>query len=206
MSKKKTHITIEVPDSTGKGGTSTTGNSVHALMGSDANRKMLSSLVQENSTDIEEMLLRLWVICKIYNGDDEVTDLFKDFCTETSLFILTKFNGSKGPWIFLSPTVHGLLHHASELIESNDGFGLQEYSESGLEANNKFLRFYRTFLARKNGQVQNLTDVFNRLWLKSDPCIKAASVVKKSKTHVERKYDGPMTKEEYYMDILTHQE
>ena len=75
-----------------------------------------------------------------------------------------------------------------------------------MEANNKFLRFYRTFLARKNGQVQNLTDVFNRLWLKSDPCIKAASVVKKSKTHVERKYDGPMTKEEYYMDILTHQE
>ena len=59
--KEKTNITIEVPDSTGKGGTSTTGNAVHALMASDTNRKMLSSLVK----DMEELLLRLWVISKI---------------------------------------------------------------------------------------------------------------------------------------------
>ena len=201
--KEKTNITIEVPDSTGKGGTSTTGNAVHALMASDTNRKMLSSLVKDNSDDMEELLLRLWVICKIYNGDDQVTHSFKHFCTETSLFILTKFNRDKGPWIFLSPTVHGLLHHAPELIESNNGFGLQEFSESGLEANNKFLRFYRTFLARKNGQVQNLTDVFNRLWLKSDPCIKAASIKNDSRANIEKKYEGPMTKEEYYIDLLT---
>ena len=59
---------------------------------------MLSSLIKkEYSQDMEEVLLRLWVICKIYNGDNEVTDEFKSFCTETSIMILTKFNGNKGP-------------------------------------------------------------------------------------------------------------
>ena len=78
--KEKTHITIKVPDSTGKGGTSTPGNAVYSLMGNASNRKLLSSLVsEEQSADMEEILLRLWVICKIYTGDDQVSDDFKSY-------------------------------------------------------------------------------------------------------------------------------
>ena len=134
-----------------------------------------------------------------------VTQQLKPFYTETSIMILTQFNESSRPWIFLSPTVHGLLHHSAELIASNDGFGLLEYSESGLEANNKFLRFYRTFLARKTGQVQNLTDVFTRMWLKSDPCIKAASIKTQTKRKTQKTNELPLSKEQQYMNILIQQ-
>ena len=43
--------------------------------------------------------------------------------------------------------------------------------ESGLENNNKYLRFYRTSLARKTNQQTNLEDCITRLWLRSDPTI-----------------------------------
>ena len=68
-----------------------------------------------------------------------------------------------------------MLHAYSwELIESNNNRGLGEYSESGLEHNNKFLRFFRVNLARKTSQVTNLHDCIDRLWLKSDPGIRDA--------------------------------
>ena len=64
-----------------------------------------------------------------------------------------------------------LLAYSWELIEINGNCGLGEYSETGLENNNKYLRFYRQYLARKISQESNLTDCLNRFWLKSDPCI-----------------------------------
>ena len=60
------------------------------------------------------------------------------------------------------------------LIEINGNCGLGEYSETGLENNNKYLRVFRQHLARKNSQESNLTDCLNRFWLKSDPCIRNA--------------------------------
>ena len=45
------------------------------------------------------------------------------------------------------------------------------FTESGIEANNKFLRQYRINKVRKNNQVDNLTDCINPLWDKSDPSI-----------------------------------
>ena len=68
--------------------------------------------------------------------------------------------------------MHALLAHSWELIANNDGKGLGEFSESGLENNNKYLRFYRTSLARKNSQQSNLEDCITRLWLRSDPTIR----------------------------------
>ena len=59
-----------------------------------------------------------------------------------------------------------------------------EYTEGGLENSNKFLRFYRTHLARKVHQTANLNDCLSRLWLNSDPKIRdAAPKPKCSKCH-----------------------
>ena len=58
---------------TGKGGTSTTGNSVSTILGDDKNRKLLSSLVPEHYREtMDDVLLRLWLIMKLYNSNDEV--------------------------------------------------------------------------------------------------------------------------------------
>ena len=84
-----THITIEVPDPTGKGGTSTNGNTVSNILGIDKNRKVLSYLVPEHYRDaMDDVILRLWMIMKIYNSNDEVNDYFDEFCRDTCMFHL----------------------------------------------------------------------------------------------------------------------
>ena len=45
--KERTNISVDMPDSTGKGGTSTTGNVVHELMSREKNIEVLVSLVPE---------------------------------------------------------------------------------------------------------------------------------------------------------------
>ena len=87
---------------------------------------------------------------------------YKDFCTETYLLI------KEVDWIVIAPTIHMILAHSAELILDNKCYGLLNFSESGIEANNKFLRQYRVNYSRKTNQYDNLTDCINRLWDKSD--------------------------------------
>ena len=78
------------------------------------------------------------------------------------------------------------LAHAWEIIDMNNTYGLGDYSESGLEHNHKFLRFFRSCLARKYSQEANLKDCINRFWLKSDPGVRNNSNKKQcSKCGVE---------------------
>ena len=46
------------------------------------------------------------------------------------------------------------------------------YSESGLEHNNKYLRYARINLSRKQDQDLNMEDCITRLWLQSEPSIR----------------------------------
>ena len=53
------------------------------------------------------------------------------FTTEISLLIAEKL-----PWVEITPTLHGLLHHSSELIHLNGGWSIGTFSEEALERNN----------------------------------------------------------------------
>ena len=134
-----------------------------------------------------ELLTRLWVAMKVYTSKDQLIDVeeYKEFCRQTIKLIWSKFNnahdGAYPHWIKISPTVHGLLAHSWELIENNDRYGLGEFSEAGLEHNNKFLRLYRRTLARKRSQKTNLEDCITRLWMRSDPMVRAAAPTKTCK-------------------------
>ena len=140
--KEKVHIIIEVPDVAGKGGTATNGNTICKLLSKDENRQLLASLVPPPYRDtMEDILLRMWLIMKIYNSNEEVAEYFAEFCKETCLLILTSFNNNQQLWIYLNPTVHGLFHHTWELIHANINIGLQKFSESSIEGNMKFIRF-----------------------------------------------------------------
>ena len=104
---------------------------------------------------------------------------------ETKKLILTYFNEINGnSCIYLTPTVHGILEHAPELIEANESKGLGDYSESGLECNNKILQLVKIAQSRKCNQFDNLTDCINRLWVRSDIRIRNAVPPKKK---LERK-------------------
>ena len=70
------------------------------------------------------------------------------FCNETTIKLVENLNDTnKVKWIKLTPSLHGLLAHSAELICFNEGQGLGNRSEQGIENNNKFLRFYRRNLA-----------------------------------------------------------
>jgi len=68
-------------------------------------------------------------------------------------------------------TVHSLVFNSAELIYQNNSVGLGELSEEALESANKDIRNFREFLSRKCGHLENITDVFNRLFIRSDPVI-----------------------------------
>ena len=69
-----------------------------------------------------------------------------------------------------SPSLHKILAHSTELIrDSNDEYGLKEYSKEAVKACNKLIRRYPEHLSRKNSSYLNIRDVFVRLLSQSDP-------------------------------------
>ena len=165
--KAETSICLEKPDPTGHGGTTTTGNVVKVMLNTN-HRKLLTAGItnSELKVKVDEIILNMAVILTIINSDMKVKIAeYTEFCRETHLLVRSI------DWIEFSPSAHSVLAHSSELIEGNNGRGLLNFSECGLEANNKFLRQYRINHARKTSQFDNLTDCINRLWDKSDPMV-----------------------------------
>ena len=112
---------------------------------------------------VEEIVRNAAVILAVINSNKKVNvDRYKQFCQEAMLLVKSV------PWIKFTPTAHAVLAHSPQLIEQNNAHGLLNFSESGLEANNKYLRQYRINFSRKTSQEDNLTDCINRLWDKSD--------------------------------------
>ena len=60
--------------------------------------------------------------------------------------------------------MHKLLGHSWELIMENDGNGLGDLDEIGMECCNKLIRRFGTSLSQKTSQADNITDVLTRLW------------------------------------------
>lgn len=169
--KLKSGITMDAADPTGKGGNTNKGDNCSRLL-TDYSHVLIELVPLEYREDFKELLCRMWVTVKVYTSKESVDVVqFKAFCLETYNLILSKFNNAASKWISIPPTVHSLW----ELIQLNDNKGLGEFTESGLENSNKFLRFYRQNLARKNNQSANLDDCLTRLWLRSDPGIRGAA-------------------------------
>ena len=116
---------IKVPDAAGKGSMLTNGNTVCNI------------------------ILRIWLIIDVYNSKKEGYNYFPKFSNETCVMPLTSFNTNDKPWIYLTLTLHGLLHHTWEFIQGNYHFGLQEYSEHSIEGDMRFITFNKEFLTRK---------------------------------------------------------
>ena len=168
--KEETSITLEKADPTGHGGSSTTGNIAKVMLNTN-NRKLLTQGIESSElrAKIDQLVLNMAVILTIINSDRKVKiDEFREFCRTTYLYVASI------PWIHITPSAHAVLGHSAELIGENGCIGLLNFTESGLEANNKFLRQYRINKSRKTNQFDNLSDCINRLWDKSDPSVMKA--------------------------------
>ena len=168
--KEQTSITLEKADPTGHGGTSTTGN-IAKVMLNTSNRKLLTQGIDsyELREKVDQIVLNMAVILTIINSGRKVkVDEYREFCRATYLHVASI------TWIEFTPSAHIVLGHSLELIEQNKNTGLLNFTECGIEANNKFLRQYRINKSCKTSQFDNLSDCINRLWDKSDPMVMKA--------------------------------
>ena len=73
--------------------------------------------------------------------------------------------------INISPTIHSLLAHSWELFERNGSDFVGEHSESGLEADNKFMKAIHTSKSSKISEKACPYDTVSRMWDQSNPYI-----------------------------------
>ena len=178
--KDSTGIKWDYADATGESGTTTTGNNCRRLLHDPSVRNLVTSQVPEaNRNKMEILGQRLSIILRVLSSKRKVdVEKYKQYCIDTNVLFITEFprvihTDLPGPWISITPSVHKVLAHSWELIQHNDGHGLGNLDESGLEGCNKILRSIRKTLSRKISQDANLTDTLNRLWLASDPVVNA---------------------------------
>ena len=74
-------------------------------------------------------------------------EFYSALCTRLNLFLASKLQ-----WVSITPSLHKHLAHSAELIQTNDGCGLEAFSEEGMDADNKRLRQIRTELSWKTSQ------------------------------------------------------
>lgn len=74
------------------------------------------------------------------------------------------------PWFYLPVTVHKVLVHAPEIINSI-ALPIGSMSEEAQEAKNKDLRNYRELFTRKISRQDTMDDLMRRLLVSSDPKI-----------------------------------
>ena len=168
--RNKTGIWVDQPDSTSAGGNTNTGNTFRRIFWNKANRDFLAECAPEKDQQSLKTIFRyLAIILRLASSDHKINvEKLDSICKDTATMILDEFKGE----IMIPKTLHVLLAHVCALIEANDGHGLKKLSEEPLESNNKNVRHFREHLARKTSQVENLTDVSTRLWIKSDPIIR----------------------------------
>ena len=113
-----------------KGGTSTDGNSGRRFFSEELIDSIKKCVPSKYIDDVLRLHMLLSSILRIISSTQCVNlELYQDCCQEASLLIAEKF-----PWAHINYTLHGVLHHSSELIGLNDNCGLGALREEGLEA------------------------------------------------------------------------
>ena len=136
---------------------------------SDAGRAFIVSLMNDDDQEAFQLiLLGLSATVKVINSEKRRVNIEKvrELTQEVYMAIVENF-----PWAVVSPSVHRILAHSWEVMELNNGFGLGDLSEEGLEALNKMIRSRREHGARKTSTEDNMRDCYNHLWDRSRPTI-----------------------------------
>ena len=109
------------------------------------------------------------IILGVVNSGRKVdTDLLDQLCKKTYYDLVRNF-----PWVQMSMVSHMVLAHSAERIIRNEGYGLKDISEQGLEGLHKILRNVRKDLSRKCDLYSQIQDVVKFMWTQSDPQVRA---------------------------------
>jgi hypothetical protein len=89
------------------------------------------------------------------------------------------------PWAAISTSVYRVLGHGWEVVEISEGKGLGAQRDKGLEAQNKYVRFYREHGAWKTRTEENFADTFKYMWVGSSPLLQQLDRKKKVTRRVD---------------------
>jgi hypothetical protein len=175
----KNELYTRIAVNVGNPGDMVTGNSFK-VFSCDQSREVICSLVDEGKREaVNNIHLGLCAVVKIINSQKRMVNiqLLGDLCKEVYILIVTTF-----PWAVVSPSVHRILAHSAERIESNRCFGLGDESEEGLEHLNKYIRRIDQSGSRSDSTLHRYTDIFDHLWDRSRPTIveMARKIVRKA--------------------------
>ena len=174
-----TGLYLDKVNSTGKGGTSTDENQGRRFFSEEVLECLKGLLDEKHKENVLLLHRQISTILSVVSSSRQVdVTKFKSLCEVTSLHLCNNF-----PWVLLNHTLHGTMHHSTELISLNDGYGLGSLSEECLESNNKDIRNYLQFLSRKTDPIDQLTDVMARLLERSDPRINTLTASFKPKKY-----------------------
>ncbi|CAF3551969.1 unnamed protein product [Rotaria sordida] len=149
------------------GGTSTTGAQGRKFFSYEIRHLLLTCVPLQHQETLKQLIQRYSIVLRAVSSTRSINvSKFKELTLGFQIIIANQ------KWIDYSMTIHNLIFHSTELIERNNGVALGELSDEALESCNKDVRNYREFLSRKCGHIMNLTDVFNRLFIRSDPLIR----------------------------------
>ena len=162
---KENNLAWDIPDSTGHGGTTTTGNTVRKIISKVHLREVFTKDISNNedreaAERFGHLLSRLLRVMS--SGSPVKLDEYQATCTELYTLLITELS-----FVSITPTLHKLLAHSGEIIELNGCRGLKSLSEEGVEKCQKKIREVRQNLSRKCGQKENTSDCLKRLWIGS---------------------------------------
>ena len=165
----KTGLRLDQCDSSSSktGDTSTTGGQGRKFFSYAVRDILVSCVPLRHRTTLQKLIQLYSIILRAVSSTQSINILNFNQLTMDFKKLL-----SNEKWINYTMTVHSLIFHSCELIERNHGVALGELSEEALESCNKDIRNFREFLSRKCGHIMSLTDVFNRLFTRSDPVIR----------------------------------
>ena len=128
----------------------------------------MSTIPTEYKDPIFVIHTYLGAILRVFNcGRRIVTEELIVVSRKLYLLILNTFS-----WANITPMLHKVLAHAPDIISTfNNGVGLEQLSEQGLDASNKLIRRYRERLSRKFSFEDNIRDIFPRMLCQSDPVL-----------------------------------
>lgn len=143
----------------GGSGTSNDGNTA---------RKFFKQLDESSEiTGLSKSLLeRCSVILRCISSGFKINIIkFKEFSLSTARLLVAEY-----PWYNLPPSVHKVLIHGPDVIESAI-LPIGELSEEAAEAKNKEYKLFRLNHTRKMSRTKCNMDLLNRLLLSSDPLV-----------------------------------
>lgn len=151
--------------------------------GNTARRFFSDPKFAAEKTGIDERLINRFrvILGALSSSEDVDVEKFERYCRATAAELYKELY----KWYFMPPSVHKVLFHGSDIIESLYlPIGL--YSEEAQEARNKDFKRIREHNTRKMSRYETNIDTINGLLISSDPYI---SSIRKQHSRPKKPFD-----------------